>query len=500
MADVLTGMPSVDELIRQLVGQDDGDDDDADGITELVEIIPTRLDGVDFPASGIGTLVAKRAAGERRLATRIIKSVPEKRITLHVAYPVLRADQGRAQDGHRDFVGASALEDGAHAFMKAGAQIGLFHKSQTEGAGTCVESWIHRGQPWSVTAPSGKTETVQPGDWCVGIQWTPASWELVKAGRIGGVSMQGSARRRKPAPETLAGVRKAAKVPRCGECAAKAKLVDARFCTRCGAALTESAAVAKAAAPVMREAVSAGSAAAGRAGYLLKQYADPERREHAYGELVREFGVETATGLLAGDVAAEVLGADVAKAVAADSMSRCKTCKGSGRLRHPETGAPSRKCPECQGTGQWTPRADDEIDMTPEDATLAEHYTRQARSGDGAALGKLSAVVGPDVAARLTAGVPVSAQDFRRGYLSAARAPQSAAPGQEPRIPQADHVVTVADFRRGPLGAGQSRPAPGSTWPGQGGQADYYGGGPGGGQARVPWSAPGLAASTRIGA
>jgi hypothetical protein len=181
-------------------------------------------------------------------------------------------------------------------------------------------------------------------------------------------------------------------------------------------------------------------------------------------------------------------------------MSRCKTCKGSGRLRHPETGAPSRKCPECQGTGQWTPRADDEIDMTPEDATLAEHYTRQARSGDGAALGKLSAVVGPDVAARLTAGVPVSAQDFRRGYLSAARAPQSAAPGQEPRIPQADHVVTVADFRRGPLGAGQSRPAPGSTWPGQGGQADYYGGGPGGGQARVPWSAPGLAASTRIGA
>lgn len=469
MADVLTGMPDVDDLIRQLVGQDD-EDDDADGITELVEIVPTRLDGVDVPASGIGTLMAKRAAGGRRLATRIIKSVPEKRITLHVAYPVNRADVGVAADGARDFAGASALEDGAHAFMKAGAKIGLFHKAGTEGAGTCVESWIHRGAPWTVTAPTGRQETVQPGDWCVGIQWTPASWELVKQGRIGGVSMQGAARRRKPSADVLAGVRKAAKMPRCGKCTAKAKHADAQFCTKCGARLNvaKSAAVLKAA---ERESLAKAVAAeavtvAERAGRERQRFRSGDRS--AYGRLTAEVGQDTALAVLSGH--AEPLDAGIAVAKArligdgAALTGKCRTCKGSGRLRHPETGVLSRQCPSCGGSGRWTPDGD-QADMTEHDASLVSRYTARARSGGpGAADGmaKLGQMVGLEVAAKLVGGSPVSPGEFRRAYLAAGRAGLSAAPGQEPRIPDADHVARAEDFRRGVLTVRQERPAPGS--------------------------------------
>jgi ATP-dependent protease ClpP protease subunit len=38
----------------------------------------------------------------------------------------------------------------------------------------------------------------------------------------------------------------------------------------------------------------------------------------------------------------------------------CKTCGGSGRLKHPETGKPGKKCPSCDGTGTYTPDGDDD--------------------------------------------------------------------------------------------------------------------------------------------
>ena len=41
----------------------------------------------------------------------VVKSAAEKRYTLTVAYPVLKADVGTARDGHRDFAGADALEE-----------------------------------------------------------------------------------------------------------------------------------------------------------------------------------------------------------------------------------------------------------------------------------------------------------------------------------------------------------------------------------------------------
>lgn len=142
------------------------------------------------------------------IAARVIKSEPERRFTLHVAYPANKPDVGIAADGWRDFAGPGAVEEAAWEFMKSGQQIGLWHADRTDGAGTLVESGIYRGPQWTMKAADGSTQTIEPGDWIIGIQWTPETWELVKSGRIQGVSMQGSAVRRKPSPEALASLRK----------------------------------------------------------------------------------------------------------------------------------------------------------------------------------------------------------------------------------------------------------------------------------------------------
>lgn len=92
--------------------------------------------------------------------------------------------------------------------MSKGGAVGLGHLPGTAGAGRVVESWIHRAAPWTLTAADGSQQTVMPGDWLVGVIWTPQAWEKVKSGQITGASMQGTAKRRRPAPEALAGLRK----------------------------------------------------------------------------------------------------------------------------------------------------------------------------------------------------------------------------------------------------------------------------------------------------
>ncbi len=72
-----------------------------------------------------------------------------------------------------------------------------------------VESHIHRAPKWVLKAADGSKYTVRKGDWLLGVIWTPDTWELIKAGHIRGVSPQGSAQRRMPPAETLAGLRKA---------------------------------------------------------------------------------------------------------------------------------------------------------------------------------------------------------------------------------------------------------------------------------------------------
>lgn len=469
---------------------------DLAGLTELVEIGPDRLDGVSDPANGMPALLLKQTGRKpRRVSARLLKTTDEKRFGLYVAYPAGRADRAVAADGHRDFAGAAAVEAGAWTFLDKGAAVGLGHLPATEGAGRVVESWIHRAPPWTLTAADGSTQTVHPGDWLVGIIWTPEAWAMVKAGDLAGVSMQGSARRRRPSPEALAGLRKsktkgALRMPekarkaaregvrlamadagmtarlkaadkrlrklekarglRCEKCS-RTVPPDSGFCGRCGARV---AAAAKA---------RAGTAADAR--ILRSVIVKARAGDHAaIVTLMTAFGEGTAARLMRGKARLREVGGSVAKAAAAvggGETARCRTCGGSGRLRHPATGKPSRTCPSCRGAGTWTPDGD-QVDMTPADADHVVQYATAAKEGSRDAARHLTALVGRDVAAALLSGEPLTAAEFRRGYLTACRASQHAEPGQEPRIPDASYVVSPEDFRRGPLTSGQERLAPAS--------------------------------------
>jgi hypothetical protein len=141
------------------------------------------------------------------IAGLLVKSEDERRFTLHVAYPADRADKSRAADGYRDFAGQSATEDAAWSYLLKHRQVGVFHQDGTEGSGDVAESYIYRGPPWVIKAANGSECTILEGDWLIGIRWSEDVWPLVKSGRIAGVSMQGSAVRRRPSPEALAALR-----------------------------------------------------------------------------------------------------------------------------------------------------------------------------------------------------------------------------------------------------------------------------------------------------
>ena len=140
------------------------------------------------------------------VAGTLIKAEDERRYTLVVAYPASKPDANIAADGFRDFASHDAVEKAAWGYMLKSRQIGLWHQDGTEGAGACVESYVYRGPDWTIK--SGTSEyTVTAGDWLLGIQWSEDTWPLVKTGQIGGVSMQGSAIRRRPTAEALAALR-----------------------------------------------------------------------------------------------------------------------------------------------------------------------------------------------------------------------------------------------------------------------------------------------------
>lgn len=141
------------------------------------------------------------------VAGLVVKSEDERRYTLTVAYPANKADTAVAADGYKDFASKAAVEDAAWSYLTKSPVVGLWHADGTDGAGTVVESYIYRGPDWTVKAADDTEHTVKSGDWLLGIQWDQQSWDDVKAGRIGGVSMQGKAARRTPSAEAVANLR-----------------------------------------------------------------------------------------------------------------------------------------------------------------------------------------------------------------------------------------------------------------------------------------------------
>jgi hypothetical protein len=151
---------------------------------------------------------AKTVWDGETISVRVVKAVPEKRMTVNVIYPADKADVAVALDGHRDFAPKQVVEDAAHNYLRKYRIVGSYHADVTgegvsEGAAELVESGIHRGPDWIVD----DTFVVKEGDWVGAFIWTPDAWADIKAGKLNGVSVEGSARRRRPDPAAVAGLR-----------------------------------------------------------------------------------------------------------------------------------------------------------------------------------------------------------------------------------------------------------------------------------------------------
>lgn len=137
----------------------------------------------------------------------VIKSEPERRYTLTVAYPADKADVAVAADGHLDFASKSAVEDAAWGYMLKYRGVGADHADGTDGSGELVESYIYRGPDWTVKAANGDEVVIKSGDWLMGTIWSPQRWAKWVSGEYGGMSPQGGAVRRVPSAEAVAGLR-----------------------------------------------------------------------------------------------------------------------------------------------------------------------------------------------------------------------------------------------------------------------------------------------------
>ena len=118
-----------------------------------------------------------------------------QRYVLSIAYKAGKDPRiTKGADGGRDFLSAESLELAAWNYIAKGSpQVGIGHIDGTTGAATVVESYIYRGPDWDL----GDGIVVTKGDWLIGMVLEPKSWELAQAGRLSGLSPQGTARRRR---------------------------------------------------------------------------------------------------------------------------------------------------------------------------------------------------------------------------------------------------------------------------------------------------------------
>ena len=124
---------------------------------------------------------------------------PEQHFLLGVAYqPGMDPRIQKGQDGGRDYFTPQELERACWSFSLNGRQNGLFHLEGTEARGVAktVETGIYRNPiPWVVSDDL----IVRKGTWTLGVLVDDPTWKLHKEGKIGGLSPQGIARRRRPA-------------------------------------------------------------------------------------------------------------------------------------------------------------------------------------------------------------------------------------------------------------------------------------------------------------
>lgn len=172
---------------------------------------PGHPPGVDQPAVGThpprlpaatGTplprvvLIARAAHHHRSLGRRSVPANPPQRYILAVAHqpgpdPLIQ----RGADGGRDFFSEVELEKAAWRFLDGPREIGTRHADGTVGVARVTESYIYRGPDW----PQADGSVIRKGTWLIGMVCDEPTWEAVEKGEFTGVSVQGAARRRKPA-------------------------------------------------------------------------------------------------------------------------------------------------------------------------------------------------------------------------------------------------------------------------------------------------------------
>ena len=136
---------------------------------------------------------------------RVCKADEEDQFLLMVAYsPNMMPLRGA--DKHIDVASPRVIEKGAWSFMAKGAKTGMWHSEGHGDEAICVENGIYRNPvPWDVYEDG--TFLVKMGDWLVGFILSDYAWGLYKSGQIGGVSMQGGARRKPATAESLERIR-----------------------------------------------------------------------------------------------------------------------------------------------------------------------------------------------------------------------------------------------------------------------------------------------------
>lgn len=160
---------------------------------------------------------AKATWDGETISAIVLKADAERRYTLNVIYPADKADVEKALDGHRDFASKAVVEDAAWNYMRNHRQVGVAHTPEhaasmgtaykASGAAEVVESYIYRGPDWVIKAADGSEVVIKAGDWLGGFIWSAEDWPDVRSGKIGGVSVEGKARRRKPSAEAVANLR-----------------------------------------------------------------------------------------------------------------------------------------------------------------------------------------------------------------------------------------------------------------------------------------------------
>jgi hypothetical protein len=138
----------------------------------------------------------------------VLKADDERRFLLTVAYPAYKPDVAVAADGFVDVASDRVVEDACWRYLRKGARVGMWHQKGFEKCAEVVENYIYRGPTWVVKAPNGTEQRIEAGDWLVGMILTPDAWTLYKSKQIGGVSVQGGARRSMPTQDTLDRIRR----------------------------------------------------------------------------------------------------------------------------------------------------------------------------------------------------------------------------------------------------------------------------------------------------